>query len=397
MKIPVLIQGCIICCLVIFCQIAGGQTSPDPLQSLRDINEDGAPGIFTIAGSSKNLLNSPECTVYDQAHHRYLVSCYGSGAIVQIDSNGQQSYFSPPSGNLLSNTICGNTLYVSAINGITAFDLDSGNQIWYLAIPESHQLDGMTCDGSGNLYVADFHASGNNDQIFKINLSTLSYTIYVTPGQGLCQSPQDIVYDPDSNRLLVACYYTAPIQAVNLADSTVTNVVIPPIGNFDGIARDNYGNYYLSSWSTGAVHRYGPDFHNPPEMIKNGLNGPANLSFNPVDNILAVPEFNGDSVVFIPVFPVAVKSVEEDKPAMYPNPCNGKFQIRMNSLEMGDILVSVYSSDGRMVISKKCRKVQKEFTMEINTEELPVSAFIVEIVTGNKIYRKSMIKAGYDF
>ena len=99
---------------------------------------------------SQNLLNAPECTVYDQAHHRYLVSCYQSGAIVQIDSTGQQSYFRTPSGNLLSNTICGNTLYVSAINSIKAFDLDSGDEIWNLVIPGSHQLDGMTCDNSGN-------------------------------------------------------------------------------------------------------------------------------------------------------------------------------------------------------------------------------------------------------
>ena len=347
-------------------------------------------GLFNPA-ISQNLLSNPECTIYDQAHHRYLVSCYGSGAIVQIDSTGQQSYFRSPSGNLLSNTICGNTLYVSAINSIKAFDLDSGSEIWDLPIPESYQLDGMTCDGSGYLYVADFQYSGGNDKIFKINLSTHTYTIFVHPGQGLCQSPQDIIYDPDSNRLLVACYYTAPIQAVDLADSTVSTVVVPPIGNFDGIARDSYGNYYLTSWTTGGVHRYGPDFANPPTLIRNGLKGPANLCFNPVANVLAVPEFDGNSIVYIPVFPVSVQDKEKGNLEVCPNPCNGKFQIRLNSPERGAISVSLYSAEGRIISSVQDRKSDAEFTMNLDVKDLPYSVLILKVMLGSEMYRRLVV------
>ncbi|MCX6244270.1 MAG: SMP-30/gluconolactonase/LRE family protein [Bacteroidetes bacterium] len=342
-------------------------------------------GIFSPA-VSQNLLNAPECTVYDQAHHRYLVSCYQSGAIVQIDSTGLQSYFRAPSGNLLSNTICGNTLYVSAITGIKAFDLDSGDEIWNLDIPGSHQLDGMTCDNSGYLYVADFHYAGNNDQVYKINLADHTWSVFVAPGHGLCQSPQDVIYDPDSNRLLVACYYNAPIQAISLADSTVSTVVVPPIGNFDGIARDNDGNFYLTSWTTGGVHRYGPDFTNPPELIRNGLLGPANLSFNPVDNVLAVPEFDGDSVVIIPVFPVSVPDKETGNLEVFPNPCNGKFQICLNSQERGTITVSLYSIEGRMISSFQDNKTDTGFTRDIYIENQTDSVIIVKTSIGLKEY-----------
>lgn len=342
--------------------------------------------------AAQNLLNAPECTTYDQEHHRYLVSCYGSGAIVQIDSTGQQSYFKSPSGNLLSNTICGNTLYVSAINSVKAFDLDSGDEIWNLVIPGSHQLDGMTCDNSGFLYVADFQYSGSNDQIYKISLVDRIWSVFVAPGHGLCESPQDIIYDPDSNRLLVACYYNAPIQAIDLADSAVSTVVVPPIGNFDGIARDNYGNYYLTSWTTNAVHRYGPDFSNPPEMLKNGLLGPANLCFNPVDNELAIPEFDGDSVVIIPVFPVLVQVKEKGNLEVFPNPCHGKFQVRLNSTDNGEVLVYLFSPEGKMIYMEKDRKADKVFTMNINVEDLSVSVFILNVMIGSNVYRKLIVK-----
>ncbi len=51
--------------------------------------------VFTIRECfSQNLLNNPESVVFDVAHNRYLVSNWGDGTIVQIDSIGVQSYFS---------------------------------------------------------------------------------------------------------------------------------------------------------------------------------------------------------------------------------------------------------------------------------------------------------------
>ncbi len=345
----------------------------------------------TTSAVSQNLLHSPECTVWDQAHQRYLVSCYMDGSIVQIDTNGNQTYFRPPSGNLLSNTICGNTLYVSATTSIKAFDLDSGTELWNLVIPGSHQLDGMTCDNAGHLYVADFHNAGGNDQIYMIKLADTSWSVFVSPGHGLCQSPQDIIYDPGNNRLLVACYYTSPLQSVSLADSTVSNIVMPPFGNLDGIAMDNDGNTYVTSWSTGAVHRYGPDFVNPPELIRNGLHGPANLSFNGVDEVLAIPEFDGDSVVFIPVFPVSVMEKEEGRLEIFPNPFHGKFQIRLNSTETGIVEASLYSMEGRKICSKEDQKTGYELKMNMDAGSLPYSVYILKMMVGSKVHRKLLI------
>ena len=43
--------------------------------------------------SSQNVLNGPQGVVYDSVSHRMLLTNFTDGAIVQVDSNHQQSYF----------------------------------------------------------------------------------------------------------------------------------------------------------------------------------------------------------------------------------------------------------------------------------------------------------------
>ncbi|MCP4631845.1 MAG: SMP-30/gluconolactonase/LRE family protein [candidate division Zixibacteria bacterium] len=67
----------------------------------------------------------------------------------------------------------------------------------------------------------------------------------------------------------------------------------------DGIAMDNDGNIYVTCHTAGTIHRYDPSYTNPPHLISTMHSGPAGLGYNPVDNILAIPNFNGDQVDFI--------------------------------------------------------------------------------------------------
>jgi len=293
---------------------------------------------------AQNLLSGPECATFDPVNNRYLVSCYPTGRIVQIDSNGVQSYLLTGFTRVLSSTIRNNILYFSTINAVRGYDLATTppQLVMNVNIPGSKQLDGMTTDNNGNLYVADYDYSGTNDKIFKINLTTFAWSTFVTASQGL-GSPQDIEYDPENNRLIVVNWFTgSPIQAVNLSDSTVTNIVENSIGNFDGIARDTLGNYYISSWATNSVHKYDKNFTNPPITIASGLNGPANLSYNAKDNIISVPNYNANNVIFIQLNSIGVKKIEGSVPQdyklfqNYPNPFNPttkiKYQITKNKL-----------------------------------------------------------------
>jgi hypothetical protein len=210
----------------------------------------------------------------------------------------------------------------------------------------------MTTDTAGNLYITDFHYGGSNDQIYKINLNTHVYSIFVGTGQGLAEAPQDIIYDEQNNRLIIANYYNnSPIQAVSLSDSSVTNIVAASIGNFDGVARDNDGNWYFTSWGTGSVHKYDTDFANPPVVVLSGFNGPSNLCYNPVANILAIPVFNMDTVIFHEIGPIGINgnsNVVKDFALYqnYPNPFNPLTTIRVNLGKPAYIKISVFGING---------------------------------------------------
>ena len=201
--------------------------------------------ILSASLKGQNLLSGPECVSYDSLHNRYLVSNYNNGNIIAIDPAGNQSYFKQRSGHALGNCIAGNTFYVSTGNTVLGLDLDNSNDtIMYLPITGTTQLDGMTADDNNNLYVlASYQA-----KIYKINLLTHLYSVFVPAG--VSSRPQDIIYDRNNHRLLVCSWYdNSPIQSVSLQDSSIINIVSTPTGNCDGLAMDEHGNYYFSTWA----------------------------------------------------------------------------------------------------------------------------------------------------
>jgi hypothetical protein len=74
--------------------------------------------------------------------------------------------------------------------------------------------------------------------------------------------------------------FYSPIQAINLADSTVTILVYTNRHNLDGITEDNEGNVYISSWTTRSVYMYDSLFTFPPQFIYYNANAPADIFYD---------------------------------------------------------------------------------------------------------------------
>jgi uncharacterized protein (TIGR02145 family) len=255
-------------------------------------------------GMAQNLCVNPESVAYDYVHHRYLVSdC--SGAIIQIDSLGNQSYFASSLPLCISICIKDTLVYVSSANTLMAFHLETGQRVSLpltgLPSPVGPDFDGLAADTSGNLYMVD-----QGGRIIKIRLSDYHCSIFVS--SGLTLGTQDIAFDAANNRLLVAAYYpSAPIQAVSLADSTVSNVVATTAGWLDGITIDRFGNVYISHSVGGRIYRYRSGFTTPPEVISTGHVEPAGLEYNNEDDVLAIPNFSAGRIDFVPVdFPTEI-------------------------------------------------------------------------------------------
>jgi len=303
---------------------------------------------------SQVRTTTPECVAYDSISNRYFVSSLMSGKIIAIDSLGIRSIFKSGLGYASGCMIYGNVLYVSTMSTkyVKGFDLSTGNQVMNVYIQSAHQLDGMDADTAGNLYIADYDYNGINDQIFKIKISTHSYSTFVPAGHGLAGMPQDIFYDKPNNRLIVvSAALNSPIQAVSLADSVVSTIIPTSIGDFDGIEMDNNGNYYLTSWATSSLIKYNHSFSGPPVTILSGLNGPSNLCYSRRNNVLAIPVYYFDSVIFLNVGTIGInRDVEIIKDFKlnqnYPNPFNPTTNIKFHIEKTGFVTLKIYNVQG---------------------------------------------------
>ncbi len=248
--------------------------------------------LLASAAAGQNLLNGPESVVFDTLNNRYLVSNWYGGSVVAIDGGGNQSYYLTGLGNCAGNAISGDTFFVAIVTGVCAYDINTKTQLFCIYPPHLGNLDGVTVDTSGYLYVVD-----TGGRIYRVSRTDLSYQIIADTG--IPQYVQDIFFDAANNRLLVGCYTSSSfVKAVSLPDYTVTTLVTSGFGLIDGISMDGHGYTYVASHAgVGQLVRYNTDF-SVTEVLSSGYNQPAGLDYNRRDEILAAPIFQEDYVDF---------------------------------------------------------------------------------------------------
>ncbi|MCP4704613.1 MAG: hypothetical protein GY865_08380 [candidate division Zixibacteria bacterium] len=254
--------------------------------------------VLLSISNAQGLIDGPEHITYDIANDRYIVCNYDGGTIIAIDPEGVETLIDEGLYRPYANHIVGDTLYVTqGQNRLKAYDLNTFDLLWDEVIYGSVQLDGLTYGNDGNLYIVD---AINIGRIFKFTISDHSYEIFVDTD--IEQYPQDIIYDELNDRLLVVAYYTnAPIQAVSLSDGTVTDLVVTSFGSMDGIAMDNNRNVYVGCFPAGIIYMYDQTFTNPPKIVSTLHALPTGLGYNPVDNILAIPNYGGSTIDYFPL------------------------------------------------------------------------------------------------
>ncbi len=250
---------------------------------------------------AENLLVNPESVVYDSISDRYLLSNFGNGAIVQIDSDGNHSYFNTDFMtyyNVVGLHIKDGFLYAAANGvymGVKVFDLATGEMTGSIDIPGAFFLNDVTSDTSGYAYVSDFEAN----KIYKLRFSDYNVSTFVNTGNAI---PNGLLFDARNNRLLVTLHFTSQdlLAAVDLGDSSLTtlaNVGVP----LDGLTEDDERNVYVSAWATNSIYRFDPDFSQSYTIVASGFTSPADISFNKKHSLMAVPNFNANRLDLVPM------------------------------------------------------------------------------------------------
>ncbi len=250
--------------------------------------------VFISLSLNAQLLNLPESVEYDPYNHRYLVSNWGNGNIIEIDSTGTQSIW-------LSNVQCfaglhriDSILYVACREyGVKGFNLLTGENVLNVSIPGATNINDITADNSGNLYVS--YPPG--DVVYKVNIASGQFWVFADNDLDF---PNGMYFEEENNRLVLVSYrMNSTVQQISLADSTVSLITDPGLNNLDGITRGNDGNYYVSSWYTNSVYKFDAAFQNPPEVFSTHNSDPADIFFDTINNVLAVPLFFTHQVDFI--------------------------------------------------------------------------------------------------
>jgi len=254
--------------------------------------------IFFILLISPDLCFSftkPVDVVYDSIYNRYLVSdIYGT--IDQIDSNGVVSAFATvSSARIEALWIYYDTLFVTA-HDLAAISLETGQELYNLVIPWQIGLRDMAQDTSGNLYINDLFAH----LIYQLKLSDHSTSVISAD----FDSANGVCFDAENNRLVIVQRLTnSPITAINLADSSYTTLrgAVGELNIPNGIVQDNGGNYYVSLGPSGRILRYDKFFSKRPVVYASGLAYPVYIFYCKEKEELAIPEFYGFRVTFLPV------------------------------------------------------------------------------------------------
>jgi sugar lactone lactonase YvrE len=340
---------------------------------------------------SQNLLNGPESAAYDPVSDSYFVSNIRDGKIIKVNQDGSHEEFKKGYGICLGNCISGRTLYFTSGTRIYGVDLDSGNEVANIRISDATNLDGITSDNNGNLYVVETL----NDKIFKVDPVTKEASLFaIIPSD---EFPQDIVYDKFKDRLLVVSYkLRSPIMQISLIDSSVSVAVTTNAGEFDGITIDSEGNVYTAShWGGGSIFKFDNDFVLPPERISHGHSEPAGLDYDAVNNVISVPEFAGDKLSIIDLNITSVEfdnnPVEYSLHQNFPNPFNPSTRIDYYIPESTIVTLKIYDLTGSLVTTLINERKEKGYhSVEFDGKGLSAGTYFYSFRAGSYSNTKKM-------
>ncbi len=231
--------------------------------------------------------NGPESVEFDPDGDRYFVSNTGSQLINVREQDGGVSTFvsvgSPPYGLELM----GDTLFACTDGGVKGYATADGVLVFDLDLNGTF-VNGITTDGA-YLYVTDFGAG----RIYKVDVAQNTFTTLV-PSTGT--QPNGIVWDPVGERLVVVLWGGSVKSFDRESGAATTLVSNTGLASIDGITIDCLGNFLLASWSPDRITRYDPAFTTGVNTGITGLNNPADIDFDHVNNVVCIPNSGSNTV-----------------------------------------------------------------------------------------------------
>jgi hypothetical protein len=340
--------------------------------------------FLSIIALSAQSFNSPESVEFDGANHRWLVGNNGAGTVSSDYPNSALavpfSTGSPMGTGPHGIEILNGVLYCCDGNAIQGYNLTTGAPVFSLNL-NANFLNGMTSDGANYLFVTDFNAK----KIYRVCPATNSFNIMCST----LKTPNGILYDGANNRCVFVTWgANAPIQAMSLADSSISTLTTTTLSNCDGVTEDHAGYWYVSSWGNNSLNRFSPTF-TTPTVVMPGLNSPADISINANGDSIAIPNSGSTTVVFYTNITTGMNVYDNTNfVAVNPNPAKDNLQINF-SQDLSGAKIQLLDAAGKCV-----REFEMNgFSSEIETSDLENGFYILSVMDSNKnfIARKKIL------
>jgi hypothetical protein len=339
--------------------------------------------LFFQCVTYAQVFSGPESVEYDAANSRWLVGQRNSGKVLILNpaNGGLTELCTGMTAGPYGIEILGNVLYCCDGSRVRGFDLTSGAAVFSVNLGATF-LNGITSDGVDNLFITDYSAK----KIYRVNVATGTFNIMATT----VKSPNGIIYDGANNRCVFVTWgSSAPVQAMSLADSTISTLITTTLSNCDGITRDLSGNYYISAWGTSSLNKTDNTFSYNPTPVMTGLSSPADLGSSAAGDSVGIPNSgSANNVVFHPISTSSGISEHNQTEANYfPNPASDRITITLDKPIING-RVELIDSSGKTVSEAKANGN----IFFIEKGKLPAGNYSVKISEkGKQIYTNKII------
>ncbi len=275
---------------------------------------DAAPAEFARAASIQAEFKTPEAVRFDPIDDVFFVSNINgspgakdnNGFISRVRAEGGEvdslMFIAGGRGGVTLNApkglaITGDTLWVTDIDAVRAFDKKTGRAIASYPVQGAVFLNDITPGPDGALYITDtgirIAASGMShpgpDRVFKL---TRAGEVSTALQFDSLIGPNGIAWDDAGQRFLIVAFAGTDILAWKPGDSAATAIASGK-GQYDGVERLGDGRILISSWADSSI--YVLDGSALVRAVP-GVASPADIGVDTKRNRVAVPLFEGNRV-----------------------------------------------------------------------------------------------------
>lgn len=201
--------------------------------------------------------------------------------------------------------VSGKRLWINNTTEIVGLNLDNPDDRIVHPIDGAISLNDLATDSSGHAYVSD----SMNSRVVRVDLATGENSTYIST---LPSSPNGVLIQGD--RLYIASWgvmsdrpeeraewitkTAGDLYWVSLKDSKKSrHIIVPELGNLDGVEIDQKGNIYVSDWESGKLYKISSRAKMVVDLGQYGQ-GLADIGLNSLTGELVLPVMLSSEVLF---------------------------------------------------------------------------------------------------